>query len=186
MNKTAKRISTLVLAFLLCFSMCACFGGGSNGVTLTLENYTSYLKVSGHVKANPDGEITTRGIWLGGYTSGCQLYETAFQTQLAGWLVVENLAPNYNYEGVEITVKFTATPQVLSRDADKENPSIHLKTYEFEGTFKLTAGGTPVVGQEAIFELPDDVMASIGNNSNPYVMKETCEIIGITGRAVPA
>jgi len=184
MNKTAKRISTLVVVFLLSFSMCACFG--SNGTKLALDNYEGYLKVIGFVNANPDGEITRRGIWMGGYSGSSQVYETAFQTQLRGTINVENLAPNYNYEGVEITVKFTATPNVLSRDADKDNPSIHFATYEFEGTFNLTVGGTVVGGQEMIFDLPSDMMAFISKSYHQYGLKYTYEVVGIKGTAVAA
>ena len=179
-----KKTLSLILALVLCLSLCAC--GGDNGVKLTLENYESYLKVIGYVTENRDGQISHGhpGIWMGKYSGAYKLYESLFQTQLRGTITVENLAPNYSYEGVEITVKFVAMPNVLSKDADNNNPSVHVATYEFEGTFKLAIGGTVIDGQEVIFDIPSDMMAFIDSGYQQYGLKYTYEVIGVKGTAV--
>ena len=50
-----KKVVSLMLALLMCLSLCAC---GSKGITLTLDNYDDYISVAKYFHSPTDGENT--------------------------------------------------------------------------------------------------------------------------------
>lgn len=167
-----------------CFSLSACT---SKGTTLTLENYSDYLRVSASVDNSGSVDLPKGAIWLGKYSGKYKLMHDHFSPDLVGYLYTENLAPNFNYMNVEITVKFTGEVVVLSRNCDTNNPDLLKRPFEFEGTFGLTLGGK-TKGDEAYFPLPSNLMTIDDpfHDYSEYELTYQYEIIDISGTVVPA
>lgn len=183
MKKTISFLLIIAVLLSFCFSLSAC---SSKGTKLTLENYSDYLSVGASVENS--GRVDIKGaIWLGKYSGGYKSVHSYFSPDLIGYIYTSNLAPNFNYMDVEITVKFTGEVVVLSRNCDTENPDLSKKPFEFEGKFGLTVGGKSK-GDEARYPLPSNLMTidDMFHDYSEYELKYQYEVVNISGTVVPA
>lgn len=111
-----KKALSLILALVMCLSLCACDGNaGSNGnpdeIALTLENYSKYLSVEAKMYEPSifDGGLNVQAVNNGNgipYDGGSTFYVYKyFLTSLQ----VKGVSPNFNYNDVSITIRFKGT-----------------------------------------------------------------------------
>lgn len=93
-----KKFVALLLAMVICLSLCAC-GGKSNEIELTLENYATYLNISYRYNSEGNAKILNFG---DGKLISCTSMESCNMT-------VSGASPNYDYNNVVITLKVSAT-----------------------------------------------------------------------------
>ena len=110
-----KRAISLILAIMMCLSLCAC-GGKSDNIKLTLDNYSTYLSVDAKMyngsifedAVNVQAVNNGRGIPYKGGSTTFYVYE-----KLSTFLEVKGASTNFNYNDVSITVRFTGTYQTV-------------------------------------------------------------------------
>lgn len=168
-----KKALSLILALVLCLSLCACDNSDANSdeVKLTLENYSKYLSIKAKV-GNPD--IFDGGVKLmhdvpieGGARSFVYTY---FNITLG----VEGVSTNFNYNDLSITVRFSGTYKTYD-DAAREWDSGNKLDAEL--TAKCNIAGE---GSASTKFYPD----------GGYVLQEKAnvgwEVVAISGTVTPA
>ena len=158
-----KKALSLILALVMCLSLCAC--GGSSKVTLDLNNYQQYISVS------PTNSEITKGVTVGQYPN------ISRNTALRLSVVAEGVSTNFNYNDVIIKVRFyssygTTDLVSYSKAADagtKQNFDIVL-----ELSPNIAGSG--------------DVVELINAPSNKALVEIDCkyQIISISGTVTPA
>ena len=172
-----KRILSLILVLALCLPLCGC-----SGTNLTLDNYDDYLKVRAY--CGGANEIA-KSIWLGEYYNGYRLLHDKFCTALGGSLYVESFSPNFIYNDVTITVRFTGTAYILPENSG-DLPTLKEHPFTFTETFELTTGGT-VKAKDATEEVQLDLPSGYMMIRDPWDHFDdegpdyTWEIIAISG-----
>lgn len=190
MNNKTKGIIGIGIAAIVIIALIVIFTGGSNGTKLTLSNYDDYLDINPGVSLGE--EVKGKQAWLGHYNSGYPHITKNFFSTLKPTMYSKNLAPNYSYSDVRVTVKYTVKAYVLpenwNNDTDILAPLTPV-TFEFERTFSLTAGGTPKDTSGELAELPsgtvlpmwyDSFFGKVENANYDY----EAEIIAISGKLV--
>lgn len=182
-----KRAISLVLTLVLCFGLCAC---GENGTQLTLDNYTDYMKVSGRVYYSDvfEGEA----IWFGKVnpSSGYKRVLSTFATSLGSLIQTKDVATNFNYENVKITMKFTGTVSIVDKDSGtKEVAKTRKFAFEFEETFGLTIAGKEKDERgEYKLPLPDNMVAiydDFKEHGWDFQIEYEAEVVAISGIVKP-
>lgn len=87
-----KKLITLLLILVICLTLCAC---GTKSISLTLDNYTDYLEVSGSYN-------------MGGSPRKDKQHGTLYP-EIETNIDVEGVSSNYIYNDVEIVVKISGT-----------------------------------------------------------------------------
>ena len=100
-----KKAISLLLALVLCLSLCACSkenaeSSKSNEVILTLDNYKTYLNLDIHSFAPGDSDAY-------GFPGAPHC-----RSEYTGAISCTGASTNYDYNNIEITVKFTGTADV--------------------------------------------------------------------------
>lgn len=189
-----KRTISLILVLVMCLSLCACGGEGatkSNEIDLTLDNYTNYMKIRGSVGSADFIEIDS--IWFGRYSQSYKLCHTYFATSLSSWISTDDIASNYNYNNVKITIKFTGTVPIVDKNTDRDTKAtIIYFPFEFVETFDLMLNGTPKDSNNVYKPQFDDNMVIIhpafydALPLNFEGIASDYEIVGISGTVSPA
>lgn len=133
-----KKTFALILALVMCLSLCACGGNvGSNAntttennanttngnpdeIALTLDNYSKYLSV----KAYMSDPASMDGLFVGAvnngqginYDGGSSLYVFNHFTSS---VQVEGVSTNFNYNDISVTVRFTGTYKTVDINTNK-------------------------------------------------------------------
>jgi len=186
-----KKTLSLILALVLCLGLCACGNTQTmpDGVQLTTENYSDYMKIDASVGYHDfiEGDY----IWFGLLgSSGYKQASKVFSTKVGGRICTSEVAPNYNYKDVKITVKFTGTVSIVDKNSGTDNiASVEALPFEFQGTFGLMLSGKDK-DEIVAYDLPlPDNMVAVSDSSNVprdiCTIQYTWEIIEITGTVTP-
>lgn len=125
-----KKLLSLILALAICLPLCAC-GEKSNEIELTLDNYKQYLDVSAQAQLREDYESDNS--FLIGYDTknNCNCVTSKFGQNVYGYIWVEGLSQNFNYNDIEIKVEFTGKCYHLDLNADEDNNTSTLAWSEY-------------------------------------------------------
>ena len=183
-----KKTIAILLVLVMALSLCACGGNGKNGgngTELTLDNYTDYLKIKPY--AGKGGELieVEEAFWLGRYNGKYKEVHDDFFVALIGGISSESVSPNFNYSNVKVTVRFAGTVLTIDRNSDPDNPEKVERTFEFEGTFALTAGGTDK-DETITYDLGNYMIPGGAAAYSEFEPNCTYEIIDISGMVTPA
>ena len=184
-----KRAISLILVLVICIGLCSTLSGC--GKKLTLDNYTDYMEVYGGLTY---GEVFEGDeIWFGkrNPSSGDKQILNDFFTSLRGYVSTDNVAPNFNYENVKITVKYTGTVFIVDKNSGTANEATATEyPFEFQGTFSLTLAGDPKDdGTPFDLQLPENMVAICDSHylhGQDFQIKYEAEIISISGAVKPA
>ena len=112
-----KKALSLMLALVMCLSLCACgnSGGSSDEVTLTMENYSKYLSIDAAVftPSSSDAAVNLPNPAKFGDVITSTVYKY-FNLRLN----VEGVSTNFNYHDVSVTVRFFGKYQIYNRTAE--------------------------------------------------------------------
>lgn len=184
-----KKVISIMLVLVMCFSLCACTGETkTNEIELTLDNYDDYLEISAAVWGSEE-VITKNGYWLGKYSNGYKTLHTCFYSGYLGSIETKVVAPNFNFHNVTITIHFTGKVLTILEDSDPMSPSTMDHYLDFKDTFELNVGGTVKNGEGRIMDLPNDMLIleySYNKYGNKYDIQSDWEIVEISGTVSPA
>ena len=169
-----KKTLSLLLALVLCLSLCACGSEGkSNGTELTLDNYSNYLTVDARLGDLGDGVyVGTANFGTGVSFSGGRTYY--LYKGFNCWVGVKGVSTNFNYNNVSVTVRFTGK----YKTADRE-------------TYNWTVGGD--INKEVTVNCNiagEGHISEALSTEGQYVMSDMadvkCEVVAISGTVTPA
>ena len=156
-----KKLIALLLALVMCLSLCAC-GGKSNEVELTSENYATYLNIS-----SSHSHTGTATIMMidGGKSPVCY-------PEASGVIKVVGVSSNYDYNNLVIKVKATATYDTYTGSIDSKRTG----TSTDEVTISCDIAGN---GSES-FTIFNDTSCKV----DVYSINIDWEVVSISGTAV--
>jgi hypothetical protein len=168
-----KKALSLLLALVLCLSLCACGSKeNSNGTELTLDNYSNYLTVSARLGDSGDVYVGTANMGHGVKFSGGWTYY--LYKELFCAVDIKGVSTNFNYNNISVTVRFTGKYQT----ADK-------------GTYNWTFGGD--IDKEVTVNCNiagEGYVSEIVLTDKRYVMSDMTdvkwEVVAISGTVTPA
>lgn len=192
MNNKTKALIGIGAVAIVAIALIVIFVGGSNGTKLTLSNYSDFLDIDPQIALTTKLEIEGYSAWLGHYSGRYPHITTDFYSKLEPRMYSENLAPNYSYSDVNVTIRYTVTAYVLPATW-KNNTDIIAPltpvTFDFERTYLLTAGGTPKDTSGELADLPngkilpmwyESYFGKVENANYDY----EAEIIEISGKVI--
>ena len=193
-----KKALSLILALVMCLSLCACGGNtGSNAntttantttanntnttnensdeIALTLDNYSKYLSVTAFMN-NP---ASTEGLFVGAVNNGMGIPYDGGSTlyvyrHFSSNVTVEGVSTNFNYNDVSLTVRFTGTYKTVDINTRKWNGGNEINS---EVTVECN-----IAGEGSIWE---DFSGNGG-----YMLRKMAdvewEVVAISGTVTPA
>lgn len=137
-----KRAISLILASVMCLSLCACGGkvtggegvGNSNEIELTLENYEQYIDVSASAITKLDYEGRADIVIGFDRTTGYDVVNSGYSQNIYGYVKIKGLSQNFNYHNIKVEVEFKGkclTCESTLRKDDDVEASKKWQTYSF-------------------------------------------------------
>lgn len=178
-----KRAISLILALVLCLGLSGC---KDSGIELTLDNYDDYLSISAGIACT--NKVEGQYVWYGAYSNGNRFVETYLYSSLYGFFESRNLAPNFSYSDVKVTVRYSGTAFIIPIDSTDISRGKQMP-FTFEKTYELTAGGEEKDYEKVIYDLPQNYMVGRHDDDDDPIPSERFafegkgEVIKISGTA---
>lgn len=156
-----KKALSLLLALVLCLSLCACGGntgsnenttnedttnGNPDEIALTLDNYSKYLSVTAFMH----DPASTEGLFVGAVNNGTGISYDGGSTfyvynHFSSNVKVEGVSTNYNYNDVSLTIRFTGTYKTVDINTNKWNGGNEINS---EATVECNIAGEGSVWED--------------------------------------
>lgn len=179
-----KKALSLILALVLCLSLCACGETKSNEIELTLDNYADYLRIRVYVNGGRDlpadnvsfydmnGKLCSASEVSSYFTIGCN---------------VEGVSSNFTYSDIVIEVK--ATGKYIACNRDKKGHFGELESSIANAFFThsvvcdLDVSGTGKGSGTEKYIIPDNLV--MPEMLYAHSKEFECEIISVSGTVKP-
>ena len=173
-----KKALSLLLALMLCLSLCAC-GEGSKDIELTLDNYKDYLEVRTYASHGDDVDPKKVSFYdLNGKRCGAGRAGTYFTLGAS----VEGVSPNFMYSDIVIEVKATGK-YVACKPGDAETSVVMTDTFVLSVDCDLNVSGTGSGESTEKYMIPGGLV--VPTMMYAHTCEFTYEIVSISGTVTP-
>lgn len=164
-----KKALSLILALVLCLSLCACGGNNSNRIVLTKDNIETYFKLNAGLYDN------------GNYGMGNE------PNEFHAWAKVEAVSTNFNYEDIKITFRVKRNARCCKFNLGPDIPASQSVLYDHEIPCDAEITITTNIAGNGEEKIPLDYICQ-EHSQTPYFLRDSdisWEIVSVSGYVVP-
>ena len=185
-EQTMKKAVSIILALVMCLSMCACAGGTkTKEIELTLDNYDDYLKIWPYISLPHDIARSNTRYFDAMDGTGCIVMD--YSSYICIGVSVKGISDNFSYSDITLEVK--ATGRYIAVDQNQAYNSCHTTVYQNQ-TFsqyiecKLDIAGDGTGISTGKVRVPGGLVIPY-HSAHPST-DFTFEIVKISGTVTPA